>query len=60
VLGKQGEILELIKDINGVTEKLIENQRLMSNQLKIMQAQIKILQGQKLSKEEIEKLTNLK
>ena len=60
MLSKQGEILELIKDINGVTEKLIENQRLMSNQLKIMQAQIKILQGQKLSKEEIEKLTNLK
>jgi len=60
MLGKQGEILDLIKDINGVTEKLIENQRLMNNQLKIMQAQIKILQGQKLSKEEIEKLTNLK
>ena len=60
MLSKQGEILDLIKDINGVTEKLIENQRLMSNQLKIMQAQIKILQGQKLSKEEIEKLTNLK
>ena len=59
MLSKQGEILELIKDINGVTEKLIENQRLMSNQLKIMQAQIKMLQGQKLSKEEIEKLTNL-
>ena len=60
MLSKQGEILDLIKDINGVTEKLIENQRLMSSQLKIMQAQIKILQGQKLSKEEIEKLTNLK
>ena len=60
MLGKQGEILDLIKDINGVTEKLIENQRLMGNQLKIMQAQIKLLQGQKLSNEELEKLTNLK
>lgn len=59
MLGKTGEILDLIKDINGVTEKLIENQRLMSNQLKIMQAQIKLLQGQKLTTEEVEKLTNL-
>ena len=59
MLGKSGEILELIKDINGVQEKLIESQRLMNNQMKIMQAQIKLLQGQKLSTEEIERLTNL-
>lgn len=59
MLGKTAEILDLIKDIHGVTEKLIENQTLMNNQLKIMQAQIRILQGQKLTTEEIEKLTNL-
>tara|TARA_B100001939_G_scaffold145132_1_gene125705 strand:+ start:456 stop:632 length:177 start_codon:yes stop_codon:yes gene_type:complete len=58
-MNNTNEILGLIKDMNGVQEKLIENQRLLSNQLKIMQAQIKLLQGQKLTTEELEKLTNL-
>lgn len=58
-MSNTNEILGLIKDMNGVQEKLIENQRLLSNQLKIMQAQIKLLQGQKLTTEELEKLTNL-
>jgi len=58
-MSNTNEILGLIKDMNGVQEKLIENQRLLSNQLKIMQAQIKLLQGQKLNTEELEKLTNL-
>ncbi len=59
MMNNTNEILGLIKDMNGVQEKLIENQRLLSNQLKIMQAQIKLLQGQKLTTEELEKLTNL-
>jgi len=59
MMSNTNEILGLIKDMNGVQEKLIENQRLLSNQLKIMQAQIKLLQGQKLNTEELEKLTNL-
>ena len=58
-MSNTSEILGLIKDMNGVQEKLIENQRLLTNQLKIMQAQIKLLQGQKLTTEELEKLANL-
>lgn len=55
-MSNQKEILGLIKDINGVTEKLIENQTLMANQIKILSAQIKLLRGQQLTTEEIEEL----
>ena len=56
MLSNQKEILNLIKDMNGVTEKLIQNQTIMANQIKILSAQIKILRGQELSTEEIEEL----
>ena len=55
-MSNQKEILEIIKGINGVTERLVENQKLMATQLNILAAQIKIMRGEKLSSEEIEKL----
>ena len=56
MMSNQKEILALIKDMNGVTEKLIQNQTLMANQIKILSAQIKLLRGQQLTTEEIEEL----
>jgi len=55
-MSNQKEILDILKGINGVTERLIENQKIMATQLNILAAQIKIMRGEKLSSEEIEKL----
>ncbi len=55
-MNNQKEILDIIKGINGVTERLVENQKIMATQLNILAAQIKIMRGEKLSSEEIEKL----
>ena len=55
-MNNQKEILDIIKGINRVTERLVENQKIMATQLNILAAQIKIMRGEKLSSEEIEKL----
>ena len=55
-MSNQKEILDILKGINGVTERLVENQKIMATQLNILAAQIKIMRGEKLSSEEIEKL----
>jgi len=52
------ELLEIMKEMNNMISGLLENQKIQQKNLNLLHAQLKILRGEKIPDDELDKLIN--